>query len=39
VLLNWPVFSFSEKVSMFSAAHHCVALQPVPCGKFTQPGG
>ncbi len=39
VLLNWPVFWFSEKVSMFSAAHHCLAVQLMPSGHGTQPGG
>ena len=32
VLLNVPVFELFWKVSMFSAEHHCVALQPMPAG-------
>src|SRR5215471_13196054 len=39
VLLNWPVFWFSENVSMVSAAHHRVASHPMPIGCGTQPGG
>ena len=30
LLLNAPVFALFWKVSMFSAAHHCVAVQPMP---------
>src|SRR6516164_5479548 len=26
-LSTWPVFSFCERLSMLSAAHHCVATQ------------
>src|SRR5689334_20476188 len=37
VLLSAPVFSLSWNVSMFSAAHHCVAVQPMPNGFATQP--
>ena len=39
VLLNCPVFTFSENVSMFSAAHHWLAVQPMPAGHGAQPGG
>src|SRR5215472_1879377 len=39
VLLSAPVFSLSWNVSMFSAAHHCVPVQLLPLGQFTQPGG
>src|SRR6266568_2534543 len=39
VLLNWPVFWFSEKVSMFIAAHHWLAVHPMPAGHGAQPGG
>ena len=39
VLLRAPVFSLSANVSMFIAAHHCVAVQPIPAGHGAQPGG
>jgi hypothetical protein len=39
VLFSAPVFSLSWKVSMFSAAHHCRAVQPMPAGHGAQPGG
>src|SRR5215469_16586959 len=39
VLFNAPVFSLSWNVSMFSAAHHCRAVQLLPLGQGTQPGG
>src|SRR5690242_12387904 len=35
LLLATPVFEFDEKLSMLSAAHHCVCVQP----KLSQPGG
>jgi hypothetical protein len=39
VLLNAPVFSFSLKVSMLSAAHHWRAVHPTPAGQGAHPGG
>ena len=39
VLSSAPVFSLSENVSMFIAAHHCLAVQPMPAGHGAQPGG
>ena len=39
LLFSVPVFALFWKVSMFSAEHHCVALQPMPAGHATQPGG
>ncbi len=44
-LFVWPVTGFSERLSMFSAAHQCVAsheLAPTATahvGQGTQPGG
>src|SRR6266581_4341245 len=34
-----PVFEFCERLSMFSAAHHCLAAQLLPAGHFAHPGG
>src|SRR6266851_3754897 len=35
----WPVFRFCDRLSMLSAAHHCVAAQLLPAGHGAQPGG
>src|SRR5215813_410384 len=35
----WPVFMFCDRLSMFSAAHHCAAAQLLPAGHGAQPGG
>src|SRR5579859_996519 len=36
---NCPLTGFSDRLSMFSAAHHLVASQLAPGGHSTQPGG
>jgi len=38
-LFGYPVFSSSEKLSIFSAAHQRVASQLFPAGQGTHPGG
>src|SRR5579883_369855 len=38
-LRTWPVTGFSERLSMFRAAHHLVGSQLTPAGQGTQPGG
>jgi len=39
VLFSVPVFSFSDRLSMFSAAHHLVGSQLTPAGHGAYPGG
>src|SRR5215468_7255416 len=34
-----PAFRFCDRLSMFSAAHHCVAAQLFPAGHGAQPSG
>src|SRR5438552_5621821 len=38
-LRTWPVTGFSDRLSMFSAAHHLVGSQLTPGGQSAQPGG
>src|SRR5215471_19690086 len=38
-LFSAPLFWSSERLSTFSAAHHCVTAQLLPAGHWAQPGG